>query len=213
LAGRDDHIRHIPMTAGTAAQLEANVKAARETLAAYDHKLNHISSAIFDHVSDDGFWDTTPKIDFRPMMKAYAQSKELDPMLLESEWLYKAMVPRMVRNIMESMCEDNDTPLLLRIDPDDQVAMAHDDVKWVETIRACHGYKFQTYKYADFVQVAQGKEVQVAGDDSDKETPDVRQRRADMAARGRQHGFQIERMLDHERRQLEGEYSYGDDSD
>jgi hypothetical protein len=202
------------MAAETGAQYEAKVKAAQETIAAYDHKLDTIAGEIFDHCPDDGsFWNTTPAIDFRPLMRDYARSKELDPMLLESEWLYNAVVPRMIRTIMESMCEDNDSPLMVHVDPEDQIAMANDDAKWVETIDACHGYKFQTYKYAEFIQVAQGKEVPLTPYVREKVSPEVARARAAVAARGHQYRMHIDRILDQERFGFGGDDYEEDDSD
>jgi hypothetical protein len=73
---------------------ETKLKAARETIAAHVQRIDCIARAITRYCKDFDLEDCKI-IDFSPVLKAYACSKDLDPMLLESETLYKDLIPTM----------------------------------------------------------------------------------------------------------------------
>jgi hypothetical protein len=152
------------MTVESRVQFEAKVKAARETIAAYKSRLGTMASHI-SCLCGGGFWDGGATIDFRPVMRDYARSTKLDSMLLESEMLYKELIPTMIRTTLEWHYPDDRWVEHMRYPRgDDEIAT--DDETWVEIVAGNGGYDFLTYTHAEFVQVAQQKEAGVAGGDS-----------------------------------------------
>jgi hypothetical protein len=134
-------------------QYDARVKAARETIAAHECRISSIAYAIQKYCA--AFWvqgdDLT--IDFCPVLSAYAHSKDLDPELLESEMLYKAMIPTMffaaLINFEEGHDYDNSTNEWREADESNAV--------WMEAVHENHGWELKSYDHEEFVTIAHEK--------------------------------------------------------
>jgi hypothetical protein len=142
-------------------QFDAKIKAARDTIAAYEARLDEIVSHFYSLVGDDFYDGGSTTLDFRTLLKKYAHSKNLDPMLLKSEMLYKDMIPHMIREVLEGNYPDDHwtdrLPRHLREEID------HDDEDWVAVVADHGGYEFPTYTYAEFLQIVPQKEVPATG--------------------------------------------------
>jgi hypothetical protein len=150
------------MAAETGAEFDAKIKAANATIEAFKDRLGTIASHISRYVDLDFYDGSQYTLDFRVLLKKYAHSKDFDPLLLESEMLYKAMIPHMIRWIIEgNFPDDHFTDQLPRRVREDLAG--EDDQGWVQIVASHGGYRFPTYKWAEFVQVAQQKEAPPIG--------------------------------------------------
>jgi hypothetical protein len=144
------------MAAESGAEFDAKIKAAHDTIAAFESRIGMISNAISRFIDFDFYDGSQSTLDFRKLLKKYAHSGKLDPMLLESQRLYKAMIPHMIRSILDFNFHDDhftdQMPRHLR----EEIAGASDE-RWVQVVANHGGYKFPTYTWAEFVKVAQEK--------------------------------------------------------
>jgi hypothetical protein len=143
-------------------QYEAQIKTAREQIAAHDQRISAIVDALWQILLNQSPVGVFPcgvdsEVDFCPFLKAYARSKELDPLLVESQLLYNDMIPTMVRQFMEdgNGCSPYDDTM----DRDDRIESCKSDAKYMEVMSAVRDWEFKYYTHKEFAQIAQGSEA------------------------------------------------------
>jgi hypothetical protein len=139
------------------AQYDADIQAAREKIAAHEQRIEAIALALLECCGDD--WepgDDEGKVDFRPILKAYARSKKVDPLLLQSEQLYKDMIPAMIHTILVETDGTGSFEATRDLEPEDEEQLeTATDKQWVEIVGS--SWDFQTYDFQEFVKLAQQK--------------------------------------------------------
>jgi hypothetical protein len=132
---------------------ESRIKIARETIAAHVQRIDCIARAMTRYCKDF-YLEDSKIIDFSPVLKAYACSKDLDPKLLESETLYKDLIPTMTKEVLEHF-NDSD-PYHWAIRPKEEISQAEETIeKWIDLVGSAHDWRFKACDYKEFVEAAQ----------------------------------------------------------
>jgi hypothetical protein len=129
---------------------------ARENLAAHDQRVDAIAQTLLHYCKEFDNLDTETTVDFRPVLKAYASSKDLDPRLLQSKVLYKDVIPAMIHVILDKNVGSSQYEC--GADPSDFYSMDESHEKWVEVMKRWGMWEWQYYDHQEFVEVAQKKE-------------------------------------------------------
>jgi hypothetical protein len=137
---------------------------ARATIKKHEEKIHDIAEAMTKYSND---LEQPPEehaaVDFRPTLKAYAQSPDLESLLLESKTLYEDLLPTMIHVVMEhhNGAEEYDYYL----EKEEWAECQKNDRRWVKVISQQFGWDFVTYAHKDFRQVASEKKEEEGGEE------------------------------------------------
>jgi hypothetical protein len=122
--------------------------AARQTLDAHENLVKEIVRDIVKHraaLTEDDEEDS----DYRPILKEYARSKQVNTLLIESKVLFDDVVPSLLRNLVgDSQDLDTEVPESFTWDESSGA-----DRHWLTCYEAHFDTQFRMYSHAEFVKL------------------------------------------------------------
>jgi hypothetical protein len=139
------------------ADYDNKIAEARAMIKRHEEKIHEIAEAMtkYSMSLEHEMEHEKGAVDFRPTLKAYAQSSDLESQLLESKTLYEDLLPTMIHVVMEhhNGAEEYDYYL----EKEEWGECQKSDRRWVEVISEQFNWDFVTYTHKDFRQVASEK--------------------------------------------------------